>query len=264
VHEVPGPEQFPLKLYQELEASELEASVLELAYGALHSDHKLSERHHLPPENVCVKITEAEREQVVSWLVQVCTSMNFSKQILHSSIDLFDRYAAIWQRPLPKRSRDLQVTSLAVLSVTIKMRYGGMFPFLREALEHLGRPSRISAQEVFDMERKVVEDLNFEVSSPVAIDFLDVFVQMINKETDLVGSQLCEHLANFLLELSAYSMSTLHHSSGYAVLAAAALHLALWHQHGEKSARARSLLLEMLVATCMPPETIGAACLDEL
>lgn len=116
---------------------------------------------------------------------------------------------------------------------------------LKDLLVHLCR-RQIDFEEILRIERRLLQALNFEVTAPSVLEFLDALSVPITVPGESVENGTARCLANFLLQLSLFSAPT-HYSHPQAIVAASALYLALATLRAEP-AQFRSVLHDVSVA----------------
>jgi len=220
----------------------------ELASSVMQASHEESERHMPSAERVLARLGSEERETILLWLVQVCSLRNIPDTVLYSAALLFDRYCAASEEPLPIGR--LHLTVLAILSIAMKVTGGGddvRKPYkLRELLGGLGQ-QMFSVEEIFKAEVEVLQALDFEVSAPSPLDFLDALALPFTQPSRPEASSPVVCLAKFLLQLSILD-APLQYRYPHAVLAAGAVYVALWCTQASPS-RAVALLCDVAAAT---------------
>jgi len=119
---------------------------------------------------------------------------------------------------------------------------------LRDLLLHLCR-RQVVLEEIFTMEQKVLQTLNFSgLSAPTPLDFLDAFCMPLLTVGETIESSTPRCLANFLIQLSMFE-TKLYYRHPHAVLAAASLYVALCGLH-VPSKKALNALVDDVAAIC--------------
>jgi len=164
----------------------------------------------------------------LSWLMQVCILRNISDPVLYTTVLIFDRYCAVSRQPLPLDR--LHLTVLAILSLAMKVTGGAddtRNPTkLRELLSSLGH-QQFSVEQIFAAELEVLTALDFEVSAPSSLDFLEALALPFMQTDHPKAPSPVVCLAKFLLQLSLMDVHVLYRYP-HAILAAGALYVALW------------------------------------
>jgi len=250
----------------------------DLAKGGslLRSRHQESELSRPEAEAVLNRLPASEREQVVLWLVQVCTLRQLPDSVLHSAVLLLDRFVAAVKEPLHLHRLHLRV--LAILGITLKISgtsagAAGRPGRLRELLLNLSQ-GQYTMTQIVEAEIEVMQVLGFVVAAQSPLDFLESLslpyqpppaapvIQhpaggspnsaSSSSSDGTISPVLC--LATFLLQLS-LGDSELLYKYPHVVLAAGALHVALWCT---KASPACSAALLMDVATTLSEESSKA------
>lgn len=218
-----------------------DASLADLAGEVMRSSHRESEKHRPAAEAVLEALGQEEREKVVLWLFQVCAHCHLDDAVLYAAVLLLDSYCAGAREPLGINRLHLIVIS--ILSISMKVT-GGEDEVtkprkLRELLAFLGQ-QRFSVQMVFATELEVLRGVNYQVSTPTPLDFLNALVLplasppvpgcghagLAGAAEQSTGSPVA-CLARFLLQLSMLDVQ-LHYRYPHAALAAGAAYVALW------------------------------------
>jgi hypothetical protein len=207
----------------------VDASLQDSALEALHAMAQQSARHApRSGEAVCAAIGEQEREQIVSWLLQVGLACGLLDEAVLAAVQMLDRYCAQLEGPVPPDSLHLVVT--AILSLALKVA-GPTEEFNkvrrhRELLADLGR-GQFTVEEVFATETKVLRALSYNISVPTSLDFAQAFLVPFSTpgQPEVQSPVTC--LAKFLLQLS-LSDPALQYRYPHAILAAGAVYVALW------------------------------------
>jgi len=236
----------PLRSFDCLADEISDDSYYELACDALREIHKRCERHQISADSVLNKFAPEDRERTLLWLFQVCATVNVDDSVLHSSVLLLDRFLAMQTAPIPNER--LQLVTVAIVSISLKFHGDpndrSKAPKLQEFLVCLGH-RQFSVSQIFAMEHEVLLGLQYSVSIPAALDFLDAYLLLYMEHGDMRASQI-RCLSKFLLQLSLLD-ATLHYCHPPELLAAGAVYAALCCLQLE--ADYRSTLLER-VASC--------------
>lgn len=211
---------------------DIEAVLDDYADNYLRASHEESQRHIPSAETVSASIQESDRESILNWLVQTCEIMRFHETVLYTSILTLDRYSALSHSTLQMET--IQRVLMAVMCTALKTcaaqdHFCGAMP-VRELLGHLFR-QQAKLAEIFDTERQVLRSLDFAVTAPSVLDFLDVLSTPLSAPPVAGGRPMVEasvyrNLANFLLQLSLFSV-TVHYGHPHVILAASAVYVAL-------------------------------------
>jgi len=237
-----------------------DAAMRDLVGRVLQTSHEESQRHLPVLEQVFAGVGSQERDQILLWLLQVCDLRSLPDSVFYMAVVLFDRYCAALEERLPTGQLHLKV--LAILSISMKVVGGAddtRKPWkLRELLACLGQQQH-SVEEIFREEVSILQALNFEVSAPSALEFLDALVLPFTQPDRPECSSPVVILAKFLLQLSLLDAS-LHYRYPHAVLAAGAVYVALWCTRA-KPARVAALLGDAAIAAGHAPAAgAGSGC----
>jgi len=140
-----------------------------------------------------MELTKKMRAILVDWLVDVHMKWRLHPNTLYLTIHLIDRYLQKTQVPKNK----LQLVGVACMSIAAKFAETGAPPMIELSwvTDHAYQPEEIAGYEM-----KVLGSLNFNVLTPVALEFLLIF-QKANRCSDEQS-----HLTQYILELSLGSM----------------------------------------------------------
>jgi len=217
------------------EPGQIDAVLDSMTTSLLRAYHRESERCRLTVGAEISKISAAERVLTVDWLLQTCRAMSFPEVVPFTAVLLFDRYCAKSSTILP--AEQMQVLFLSVISIALKMHgISNLVPApLRDVLAHLGQ-YQVPVEKVLELERQVLQALDFQVSTPTVQEFLDLLsvrsrgAPSLDNEADRdacdADSRVWE-LAAFLLRLAIREVGLLYRYP-HSVLAASAAYLALW------------------------------------
>lgn len=202
--------------------------------------HEKSVRGLPDAKGLLANVSAMQRELVVNWLIQACDIMHFSDSVLYSTVLTLDRYCSVVGKPIPMdmMQKVLMATVCTVLKMSVADDIG--MP-LKTILPHLCR-HQVSLPEILHMEQRVLITLGFEVSTPSALEFLDILSVRLEP-----GGVALHSLANFLLQLSLLD-AQFHYMYPHLILAAAALFVAL--RSLAASPRLFGVLLKDLALAC--------------
>lgn len=210
---------------------DIDGVLADLVDSFLLSSHRISVQQLPEPKHLASKILGIEREAVLHWLVQACDIMNFHENILYTTVLILDRYC-VADGVMLSMDR-IQNILMAALCTVIKVcavqdELGFDDPHdrsLREILAHLCH-GQVSFTDILHAEYEVLKALDFKVSTPSALDFLDILSTPLSSPSESLDACVPRSLADFLLQLSLFNIS-IHYQYPHAILAAAALHVAL-------------------------------------
>jgi cyclin B len=156
-------------------------------------------------------VTEKMRMILVDWLVEVHWKFKLSPETLFLTVHLLDRYLSL----APVRRTKLQL--VGVTCMLIASKHEEIYPPEIKDFVHV-TDKAYTKQEILDMEVAVLNMLDFQITSPSPMAFLQRMVKI----------QVCtpEHvsLAHYLLELTLCHYRSIRHPPSH--LASSALFLA--------------------------------------
>jgi hypothetical protein len=203
----------------------------DLVDNFMRSSHSVSSKQLPEPKHLASKILGIEREAVLHWLVQACDIMNFHESILYTTVLLLDRYCAadgvmLSMDRIQKILMAVLCTVIKVCAVQDELGFDDPeFRSLREILAHLCH-GQVPFKDILRAEYEVLKALDFKVSTPSALDFLDVLSTPLSLPSESLDTCVPRSLADFLLQLSLFNISV-HYQHPHVILAAAALYVAL-------------------------------------
>lgn len=213
-------------IYRNASDEQIDVVLAGLVDGVLLSCHKSSQRH-LPFQvdlHAHLSSAQCEREPTLTWLLRTCEIMNFRDEVLYATVLTLDRYCMAIREPVPMDR--MQQVLMGVLCTTLKTTASTddlQMP-LRYLLGHLCR-QLLPFEEILRLELEVLQKLDFQVTIPSPLEFLDALCARLMAVESVEGSPV-RCLANFLLQLSLFSVS-IHYRRPHAVLATSAIYLAL-------------------------------------
>jgi len=144
----------------------------------------------------------------------------------------------------------MAVMCTALKTCAAQDHFCGAMP-VRELLGHLFR-QQAKLAEIFATERQVLRALDFAVTAPSVLDFLDVLSMPLATPNvaggrPMVDASVYRNLANFLLQLSLFSV-TVHYGHPHVILAASAVYVALCTLQASPVAAIHNLLGDVSVA----------------
>lgn len=224
----------------------------DLCHSMLRSSQEESKRSTPSASSILRNLRAEDRETTLLWLFQVCATVNIQDSVLYLSVLLLDRFCASLVVPIPLER--LQLVTVAIISISLKVNgavdESAKSPKMQNLLLHLGQ-HQFTMPQINSAEHEVLRRLDFSVTMPSAVDFLDTFLlPHCSLEGMRVSPVLC--LAKFCLQLSLLD-APLHYRYPHSVLAAGAMHVALWCTQTDPEHT--SALLED-AATCCSKEEI--------
>lgn len=218
----------------------------EVVDDVFRTSHMKSQKHLPSVVDLQRRFQKSHRDEVLKWLVEMCEDMRYHDSILFSTILMLDQYMAKATANYPvDRKVILAVvcTSLKTSGVQDEVCSDASF---RNQLLYMCHMTE-SIKDILSMELKVLQILEFNVSSPTVLDFLDMFSAPLTSPEEPLDSSLPRCLANFLVQLSFFNC-VLHYNYPHAVLAASAIYLALCKFKAET--RLYQTLLEDVTLAC--------------
>jgi hypothetical protein len=241
----------------------LSASLSDVADSVMQAEHAQSERHRPCAAHLGRAMTARRRGELVSWMVQAFDALQFTDDILHSTVLTLDRYYA--RRKTPIQDTSLQKVLLAAVCTEMKLASSTNFPpgNWQRVVAHLCQ-GRLHLPSILKAEREVLSSLGFVVGVPTPLTFLHGLGLRLEEAASTTEASQWLSSALFLLELALFE-PRVQYSYPHAVLAAAALSAAL-HACGAPVERHQALL-EDLSAYCPHVPHLDeavAACEEEL
>lgn len=241
----------------------LVASMADIADSIMQVEHARSERHMPCPKEISCSMTRKRRAELVSWMVQAFETLQFSDEILHSTVLTLDRYYARKATAIP--DSQLQKILLAAVCTEMKLASNTEFPqgHWQRIIAHLCQ-GRLSVPCILREEAQMLKSLDFVVGVPTALMFMQGLSINLEEDTHTTEARELMSSALFFLEL-ALGDPELMYSYPQAVLAAAALSAAI-RACGAPEEKLDQVL-EGLSAYCPSHTYIGesvAACEEDL
>lgn len=203
----------------------LAASVADIADSIMQVEHAKSERHRPCPHNISCAITRKRRADLVSWMVQAFETLQFSDEILHSTVLTLDRYYARKRTAIPESQ--LQKVLLAAVCTEMKLASSIEFPrgHWQRIIAHLCQ-GRLSVPCILREEAEMLESLDFVVGVPTALVFMQGLSMRVEDGMATIEARQLMSSALFFLELALADPEVMYDYS-QAVLAAAAVSAAI-------------------------------------
>jgi len=109
-------------------------------------------------------VSSVDREKVIEWISEMQTRFKLRDETLYLAVNIFDRYLQTGQ------IKDNQYFLIGIASILIASKYEEIYPpHLKQLLLHIDT----TAKEVHAMELKVLKALNFDISVPTVLVFLE-------------------------------------------------------------------------------------------
>lgn len=134
------------------------------------------------------KIDEQIRSTLIDWLIQIHYNFKLWPETLFLTVNMIDRYFSVAQ----VSKREVQLVGIAALLIITK--YEEIYPPLLKDFIYI-TDNEYTAEEILDMEKKILFALDFDVSLCTSFRFLERFSKL--SKTDSVT--FC--LAQYMLEL---------------------------------------------------------------
>lgn len=146
---------------------------------------------------------ERLRENAIEWMVKAQLHYKLKNETLIMGVNIFDRYLT------EKDENDIDVNILAITVLNIAAKYEEIYPpHLKDFIKFSDKvfPKRI----IIETELKVLKTLEFKLSNPTIMDFIERFRQFINSdnrrlrltlyicEIQLLNSRMCSYLPSKL------------------------------------------------------------------
>lgn len=201
-----------------------------LVYQGLILDHLKSrlERYAVSKDYMAKQpdINSKMRSILVDWLVDVNIKFRLSPHTLFLTVNLIDRYLAVKEIGKP----ELQL--LGVTALMIQCKYEEVYPpQLKDFVSVCD--NAYTRSEILDMEANILNSLDFDLTHPTSIYFLDMFQNKL-KMDDKPRAFVRYILETSLLEISAVKHSNLMLTAGALFLVYKIFKLGNWTQNHDK------------------------------
>lgn len=134
------------------------------------------------------KIDEQIRSTLIDWLIQIHYNFKLLPETLFLTVNIIDRYFSIQQ----VSKRDVQLVGITALLIVTK--YEEIYPPLLKDFIFIS-DNEYKAEEILEMEKKILFGLDFDVSLCTSYRFLERFSKLC--KTDSVTF----FLSQYMLEL---------------------------------------------------------------
>jgi len=218
-----------------------------------------AERHRPAASSVVEHLGAQERVLAADWLLETCFAMHFQEVVSFAAVACLDRYISLLPSPLPVS--DIQALVLATISLALKLHgMSQVSASLREVLVHLGQ-STVPIESIVFRERKVLETLQFEVSTPTLIEMLGLVANrcqaIARQDCCCEFCRLCQdefvwQLAELLLHLALREVHLLY-AYPSSILVVAATLLAWGRADAKPCPKQLRVLLRCVRASVQPP-----------
>ncbi|EFJ40612.1 hypothetical protein VOLCADRAFT_99592 [Volvox carteri f. nagariensis] len=184
------------------------------------------------------RFSEDDRPRIVSWLVQVVTALELTKETLHSAVSLVDRYITATEAHPPEAV--LQLLALGCLSTAAKheeVAQRSSDEWVRLAVDADSR-SIYERLDLNRMEWLLLETVEWRIRVPNTLTFMRQYQAVLMNRGLIPGdpesAQLFKEHAEFMAEVSLLYNEFL--NFGYSTVAVAALTLAAWYSQSASGA----------------------------
>ncbi|XP_067945594.1 G1/S-specific cyclin-D2-like [Watersipora subatra] len=131
---------------------------------------------HLEPQK---EVRPYMRRIVVQWMLEVCEEQRCEEEVFSLSVNFLDRVLAI---TTSLEKRHLQLLATACMFIASKLKE--TFPLTAEKLV-LYTDRSINHRQLVDWELLVLSKLKFDVSSVIALDFLDLLIEKLRLSREM-------------------------------------------------------------------------------
>ena len=176
---------------------------------------KNNEEKFLPEVNYMTKqkdINHRMRAILIDWLIDVHLKYKMVPQTMYISVNLIDRYLS------KNETSRVKLQLVGVASMFISSKYEEIYPPELKDFVYITDKAYVKS-DVLDMEYKMLNSLNFDITFPTQWSFLEIFRKKLQID------QKTFNLAWFLMELSLINYKMLKFK--YSQIAASALMIAI-------------------------------------
>ena len=150
------------------------------------------EEKYLPNPNYMSKqkdINHRMRAILIDWLIDVHLKYKMVPQTMYIAVNLIDRFLSI------NETSRIKLQLVGVTAMFISSKYEEIYPPELKDFVYITDNAYVKS-EVLDMESKMLNCLNFDITFPTQWSFLEIFRKKLNLDTKTFN------LAWFLMELS--------------------------------------------------------------
>ena len=161
-------------------------------FDEIFTELKNNEEKYLPEPNYMSKqkdINHRMRAILIDWLIDVHLKYKMKPQTMYISVNLIDRYLS------KNETSRIKLQLVGVTSMFIATKYEEIYPPELKDFVYITDNAYVKS-DVLDMESKMLDSLNFDITFPTQWSFLEMFGQKLNLEKKTFN------LAWFLMELS--------------------------------------------------------------
>lgn len=117
------------------------------------------------------KIDESIRSTMIDWMIKIHYNFKLLPETLFLTVNVIDRYFSMHQIS----KRDVQLVGISALLIVTK--YEEIYPPLLKDFIYIS-DNEYTAEEILDMEKKILFALDFDLSLCTPFRFLERFTQM--------------------------------------------------------------------------------------
>ena len=118
-----------------------------------------------------IKIDESIRSTMIDWMIKIHYNFKLLPESLFLTINVIDRYCSQYQIS----KREVQLVAVAALLMVTK--YEEIYPPLLKDFVYIS-DNEYSAEEILDMEKKILFALDFDISLCTPYRFLEKFAML--------------------------------------------------------------------------------------
>ena len=151
------------------------------------------------------KINPSIRTKMINWMLEVFHSFKSNEETIFSAVKIMDKF--IWKTKDNLKSEDIHLIGMVCIYLASKTY--DVVPIQMNSLKHLIGHDLFSQKTIKEMEKKIIQTINFDLFNPTTYEFIQFLLYdfyMNNKES-IVGLKLkrmldiLENCAIFLAKL---------------------------------------------------------------
>ena len=150
---------------------------------------------------------------LIDWLVDVHLKFKLTPETLYLTVNLIDRYLY---------NVNVQRTKLQLVGITclfIACKYEEIYP--PELKDHVYITDQTyTKDEIISMEESILKHLNFDITFPTALRYLEVFTAALNDGDDDITNTEAFLFSRYLIELSLVEYTMLKYTNGEIAISA--------------------------------------------
>ena len=161
-------------------------------FDEIFTELKNNEEKYLPDPNYMLKqkdINHRMRAILIDWLIDVHLKYKMVPQTMYISVNLIDRYLS------KNETNRIKLQLVGVASMFIATKYEEIYPPELKDFVYI-TDNAYNKSDVLEMESKMLNSLNFDITFPTQCSFLEMFGKKLNLDKKTFN------LAWFLMELS--------------------------------------------------------------